>query len=296
LAQGSRFCFRKAVHQIIEAEERALILKSSKMFACFAFVLSCCMALTESLSHTGQHINRDGQAGTFVKALEFKHRLRICNAYPTTAAIDIYKGKGERLNGDAPMPYKTCNDFVAPLKSGDKLEFKIGDANAGTFSVSDLPNNDAVLFLAIHRHDTLSTAVAFESHVFANLLNAQVAVIDTYKGTAKSEPRIMDAPGEGKDTRSEELRFESVVAVNPGVYDVALVGSDGKTKAKNTLVALNRESYIVLRTGVEAKQGPSYPQDLVVYPKMDPAALHSAAAPRTMMLSVLAVLGCAFWA
>jgi len=266
------------------------------MFAFFAFVISGCMVLTESLRHTGQHINHDGRAGTFVKALEFKHRLRVCNAYPGNAAIDVFKGKGDRLNSDAPMPYKTCKDFVTPLKSGDKLEFKIGDANAGTFSVADLPNNDAVLFLVIHRHDTLSTAVAFESHVFANLLNAQVAIIDTYKGTAKSEPRIMDAKGAGKNSRSEELRFDSVVAVNPGVYDLSLVGSDGKTKAKNSFVAMNRESYIVLRTGVEAKQGPSYPQELVVYPKMDPSALHSSASPRAMIVSVLAILCCGFWA
>jgi len=266
------------------------------MFAFFACVLSCCTVLTESLRHTGQHINRDGHTATFVKSLEFKHRLRVCNAYPGLAAIDIYKGKGDKLNGDSPMPYKTCNDFVTPLKAGDKLEFKIGDANAGTFSISDLPNNDAVLFLVIHRHDTLSTAVAFESHVFANLLNAQVAVIDTYKGTAKSEPRIMDVPGGGKNSRSEELRFDSVVAVNPGVYDVTLMGSDGKIKGKNSLVAKNRESFVILRTGVEAKQGPSYPQELIVYPKLDPSALHSAAAPRVMIFSVLAILGCAFWA
>jgi hypothetical protein len=266
------------------------------MFAFFAFILSSCTVLTESLRHTGQHINHDGHAGTFVKALEFKHRLRVCNAYPGTAAIDIYKGKGDRLNADAPMPYKTCNDFVTPLKAGDKLEFKIGDANAGTFSVSDLPNNDAVLFIVIYRHDTLSTAVAFESHVFANLPNAQVAVIDTYKGAARSEPRIMDGPGGSNTSRSEELRFESVVAVNPGLYDVALVGSDGKTKARNPLVALDRESYTVLRTGVEAKQGPSYPQELVVYPNLDPSALHSTAAPRVMMLSVLAIFGWVFWA
>jgi len=267
------------------------------MFVFYAFVLSCCTIATESLRQKGQHIDHEGHAaaGSFVKALEFKHRLRICNAYPSTAAIDVYKGKGDKLNGDASMPYKTCNDFVTPLKSGDKLEFKIGDANAGTFSISDLPNNDAVLFLVIHRHDTLSTAVSFDSHVFANLLNAQVAIIDTYKGAAKSEPRIMDAAGAGKNSRSEELRFESVVAVNPGEYEVALVGSDGKTKAKNSLVALNRESYIVLRTGVEAKQGPSYPQELVVYPKLDPSVLHSAAAPRMMILSILAILGVGFW-
>jgi len=191
------------------------------------------------------------------------------------------------------MPYKACKDFVSPLKAGDKLEFKVGDASAGTFSVSDLPNNDAVLLLVIHRHDTLSTAVSFESHVFANLLNAQVAIIDTYKGVAQATPRIMDAEGQGKKTaRSEELRYDSVVAVNPGVYEVALAGPDGEFKAKSQLVALNRESYIVMRTGVEAQQGKSYQQELVVFPHSDPKILHSGVsrmAVPTMLLAVLCV-------
>merc|ERR1719264_2086690 len=120
------------------------------------------------------------------------------------------------------MPYKQCRDFVSPLQAGDKLEFKVGDTSTGTFSVSDLPNNDAVLLLVIHRHDTLSTAVSFESHVFANLLNAQVAIIDTYKGTARATPRIMAFAAANKTKPSEELRYDSVVAVNPGIYEVAL--------------------------------------------------------------------------
>lgn len=229
--------------------------------------------------------SKTGHAGSFVKGLQFKHRLRICNAYPYGAAMDIYRSK-DKLTDDRAMPYKTCHDFVTTLKPGDKLEFKVGDANAGTFSVSDLPENDAVLFLAIHRHDTLSTAVSFESHVFANLLNAQVAIIDTYKGTARSVPEIMDPAG-GQSKRSEELRFDSVVAVNPGTYEVALKGKDGSTKARSSLVALNRESYVVMRTGVEAQQGPSYPEELVVYPRSDPTALRSGAAAHTAIVSVL---------
>merc|ERR1719316_489758 len=191
------------------------------------------------------------------------------------------------MTGQGAMPYKTCKDMTTPLKAGDKIEFRVGDASAGTFSVSDLPNNDATLLLIIHRHDTLSTAVSFESHVFANLLNAQVAVIDTYKGAARSSPRIMD--GASGKARSEELRYDSVVAVNQGVYEVALVGQDGETKAKGELVALNRESYVILRTGVEAQQGPSYPQDLVVFPNSDPSVLKSAAI-RTPMALVALVL------
>jgi len=245
---------------------------------------------------------RKSEKEEFVRAFEFKHRLRVCNAYPYVAALDVYRSKSEKLTSDSPMLYKSCKDFVSPLKVGDKLDFKVGDVSAGTFSVSDLPNNDAVLLLVIHRHDTLSTAVAFESHVFANLLNAQVAIIDTYKGNKKAKLQIMDASVAGSKLRSEELRYDSVVAVNPGQYEVVLSDIAGKPEAKSKLVALDRESYVVLRTGVEAQQGQSYPEELVVYPISDTAALHRtrsgaparrALAPAAALAVGLAVLACA---
>merc|ERR1719198_2799888 len=86
----------------------------------------------------------------------------------------------------------------------------------------------------------------------------------------------MDFVAKGKESRSEELRYDSVVAINPGKYEVELVDIDGKSKAKSQLVALSHESYVVIRTGVEAQQGPAYPQDLLVYPQSDPAALRAA--------------------
>jgi len=213
-------------------------------------------------------------ATAFVKSLEFKRRLRVCNAYPYPTALDIFRDS-EHLT-EEPMSYKTCRDFDITLAPGDKLIFKVGNANAGTFSVSDLPNNDSVLLLVIYRHDTLSTAVSFESHVYANLLNAQVAVVDTYKGTDAGTLKLEDHE-DAKTSRSEELRFDSVVAVNPGRYDAVLVGSDGSAVAKEDFVALNRESYILLRTGVAAQQGSSYPQELVVFPKSDASLLGNAA-------------------
>merc|ERR1719191_2066794 len=147
--------------------------------------------------------------------------------------------------------------------------------------------------LVIHRHDTLSTAVSFESHVFANLLNAQVAIIDTYKGKARAVPRIMDT-ADAKNARSEELRYDSVVAVNPGEYEVELAGEDGATKSKSQLVALNRESYVVLRVGVEAQQGPAYPQELVVYPKSEAPKKSFAAGPGVLLAPLLIGVAAAF--
>eukprot|EP00403_Amphidinium_massartii_P038604 CAMPEP_0178443810 /NCGR_PEP_ID=MMETSP0689_2-20121128/39117_1 /TAXON_ID=160604 /ORGANISM="Amphidinium massartii, Strain CS-259" /LENGTH=272 /DNA_ID=CAMNT_0020067889 /DNA_START=108 /DNA_END=926 /DNA_ORIENTATION=- len=232
-------------------------------------------------AHTGSHaflghVGGAEESTGFVKPLEFKHKLRVCNAYPLAANVDVFRGK-EKLTEDSPMSYKSCRDFSSTLKSGDKLEFKVGDANAGTFAVSELPETDAVLLLIIHRHDSLSTAVSFESHVFANLLNAQVAVIDTYKGSSKTTMKIKDADGASASSREEDLRYDSVVAVNPGRYEVVLEDKDGKPESKSELVALNRESYVVLRTGVEAHNGPSYPQELIVFPHSDIASLRSGA-------------------
>jgi len=227
-----------------------------------------------------------------VKTKEFKHRLRVCNAYPYSAALDIFRGQSEKLTADTPLPYKGCRDFKSLLKVGDKLEFMVGDANAGTFSVADLPNNDAVLFLAIYRHDMSSTAVSFESHVFANLLNAQVAVIDTYKGSKKSVLKIEDS---GVTPRTEDLRFESVVAVNPGKYSAVLL--DDKSEHERTrkeLVTLNRESYVVMRVGVEAKDGESFPEDIVVYPHSDASLLSFSGRTRSVSAALLSVVG-VFW-
>jgi predicted nucleic acid-binding Zn-ribbon protein len=207
----------------------------------------------------------------------FRHRLRVCNAYPYNSAMDVYVRGGEKLTKDKPMPYGSCEDFLSPISAGNKIEFKVGEASAGTFSVSDLPNNDAILLLVIYRHDTLTTAVSFQSHVFANLLNAQIALIDTYKGTLHAVPRIMDMKGTVDERRSEELRFDSVVAVNPGIYELELTGQGShEDRQKETLVALNRESYVVLRMGVEAQRGPSFPEQVTVFPKSDPSALQPA--------------------
>jgi len=251
------------------------------------------LLVTANAANVQSNLRQMTMADGFVKALEFKHRLRVCNAYPFSAALDVFRST-DKLT-DEPMHYKSCKDFLAPMKAGDKLEFKIGDASAGTFAVSDLPNNDAVLLLIIHRHDQVSTAVSFESHVFANLLNAQVAVIDTYKGTFRASPRIQDRADATKNSRSEELRYSSIVAVNPGVYEVELDGEDGKVKAKHELVALNRESYIVLRVGVESKTGPSFPQELVIYPNSDPAALHSGAAVKSFAAMLVAAVAMMAW-
>lgn len=234
------------------------------------------------------HKEKGSAAHTVESNGKFKMRLRICNAYPYAGALDVFNGKTKLTQ--MPMEYKFCGDFATPLGVGDKLKFKVGDASAGTFTISDLPNNDAVLLIVIQRHDTLSNAVSFQSHVFANLLNAQIAVIDTYKHDGKSNGHAEISDGKH---RQEKLKFNSVVAVNPGEYTVSLI--DGKkNEGDSSLVALNRESYVVIRTGVAARQGPSYPEELIIYPSSDPALLHSSALAGCSPMGIVAVLAFLF--
>lgn len=259
-------------------------------------VLRMIAAVSSAVLASALSVNQAGialRSSSFVKPLEFQRRLRVCNAYPRT--LDVFTGRDQKLTSNGPMAYKECRDFQSALEIGDRIEFKADGSSAGTFAISELPNTDAVLLLVVHRHDAASNTVAFESHVFSNLKNAQVAVIDAYKGSAHSKTRIMDVQTDKKaPVRAEELRFDSVVAVAPGSYEVELAGTDGKTKAKSSFVALDHESYVVLRTGVEAQGGASVPEDLVVYPRSDARNLHSGAASSSALVAcVLATLALA---
>lgn len=196
-----------------------------------------------------------------------KHRLRVCNAYPYQTQLNVYIGKTKIT--DTGMTYKTCREFEPQLHAGDRIDFRFQAASAGTFVVKDLPNTDAVLMLVIYRHSAKNTAVAFESHVFANLLNAQVAVLDTYRGSEKASMKIQDKE-DADTTRSEDLTPNSVVALNAGSYEVVLYGSDGAPKARSDFNVVNRESCVVIRTGIEPEQGRAYPQELIVYPALPP--------------------------
>lgn len=251
-------------------------------------VVSALVGAAASAGHghkDGSFLNKQlGAQEGLVQNLAFKHRLRVCNAFPNGDSLDVVRGETEKLT-DSPMPYRTCKDFMAPLKAGDKLDFKVGQATTGSFSVGELPENDAVLLLVVNRHDADSTAVSFESHVFANLESPQVAIIDTYKGKERANPKIRDAAA--NHSKPEELRYNSVVAVGQGKYDVELDDKDGVQRAKSKFVALNHESYVVLRTGVQTKNGQSFPEELVVFPQSDPKSLPSKSGSTSMRASLV---------
>lgn len=221
-----------------------------------------------------------------------EQRLRVCNAYPFEAALELYLGD-EKLTKDKPMRYKTCADFSAPLKRHDRLNFKIGDHQAGTFSVSDLPEKNSQLLLVIHRHNAESTTASFDSHMFdEDAEDSQIAVIDTYTGTSSNMPEINTKVGR------ELLRFGRVIAVKPDYYSLKLVSHKNQTHAQGHLLAEKGKNYVVMRVGIDAKQGPSFPEELVTFPNEEgllqtTLALKSGASTNRGFLLGLVVLAAA---
>jgi hypothetical protein len=208
-------------------------------------------------------VTKQAPAVSFIRTLDFQQTLRVCNAYPQNVALDVFLGK-DQLTKEEPIPYKSCTEFKQSLSPGQKVDFRVGEAVVGTFTISDLPQSDATLMMVIYRHDPRSTAVAFESHVFPDSVQAQVAVIDTYKGKSVSDVLIRDR-GNATAPRQEMLRYSTVVAVAPGKYDVVLQG-DGLERSTQPLVAKMHTPYVVIRCGVDAEMGQSFPEEVVIFP------------------------------
>lgn len=204
---------------------------------------------------------------------QVQHELVICNAYTSPHAVEILRVRTqESLTSGNPLAYKQCKQFSLPLEEGDQIDFKAGGLDVGTFYATGLPKSSASLLLIPHRRSPHAVGMSFESHAFADLQSPQVAVIDAYRGKSDKQPgaisiiESLDPSADKADTPvEEELKFNSVVAVNPGNYQVSMTGSKGSSLALN---AAGATKYVVMRLGVEgeAAQGGSYPQELIVFP------------------------------
>jgi len=217
-----------------------------------------------------------------------KHMLRVCNAYPASDGLTITTKSNEQVTEDGPLAYKACDDYMIGLSPGGSLDFKVGDTKAGTFAVSNLPRTESVLLLVVYRKSPQAAEAAFESHVYASLLNAQLAVIDTYRGSGTAELSITDEATANKPPRSDKLRFDSVVALNEGSYKLVLTQTEQAAAPKQIssapLTTVNRESYVALRVGMD---GTEFPMEIVVYPHPD---FDHAGAALTSLMSVVVLM------
>lgn len=198
------------------------------------------------------------------------HYVRICNAFAYTTAIDVYRGEPpgavEKLTRDTgPLPYKRCFDMASlHLRQGDRLQFKVGDVHLGTFAVTDVPAKpqDMTMLLVFFRNDRLTTSMRFASHAFQDKYSPQIAIIDAYAGPSHAWIKMRERKHE------EQVSYGNVITVQAGTYDVELQNSNGGVEnlAVMHLDARAHETYVVMRTGVKAYEGPTYPEELVAFP------------------------------
>eukprot|EP00413_Alexandrium_margalefii_P043202 CAMPEP_0204594782 /NCGR_PEP_ID=MMETSP0661-20131031/52280_1 /ASSEMBLY_ACC=CAM_ASM_000606 /TAXON_ID=109239 /ORGANISM="Alexandrium margalefi, Strain AMGDE01CS-322" /LENGTH=270 /DNA_ID=CAMNT_0051605219 /DNA_START=82 /DNA_END=894 /DNA_ORIENTATION=+ len=193
-------------------------------------------------------------------------KLRLCNAYAWSAPLEMRRVQEPKLV-EYPLPYKECHDYTLPLSDGDELQFRAGDLNIGNFYVRGLPKNPTMLLLVPHRKDRQSMAVVFDSHMYAQGENPQVALVDAFTG---------DRTGSGLYLKEKEhreaLHFSSVVTLTPGKYEVGLDRNSTKAASAN-LQALHQEKYVVIRVGngVNATNE-AWPEEMMVFPKSSGAA------------------------
>jgi len=211
---------------------------------------------------------------TGATALVQQH-LTVCNAFPAgSGPLEIFHvDRHVMLTQHKPLKYKECQEFTLPLMSGDRLDFKAAGANVGTFHATSMPKASASLLLIPRRKEgerNSSRALTFESHAFADLKSPQIAVVDAYHGNSSSSVNIIESMEElhGEEPLTEALRFNSVVAIAPGKYNVALLN----TEARGNLTAVslhagNRAKCVIMRVGGTPQPGEvAFPQELVVFP------------------------------
>lgn len=190
--------------------------------------------------------------------LKFETQLRICNAYPyAKEAVQVF---------DSSVAYGKCVEVSKEVKAGEQIDFFTMKKQIliGSFEVQEVPQQNTLLLLVIQPHDSQSTGIAFQSHAYANVEDPQIALLDAYVG-ADVNTSLVDirdeSTGDSKyDAREEKLRFNSVVAVHPGSYEIGFA-----PKSLKALKVSAAEKVSVIRIGVKS-QNKDFPEDVIVFP------------------------------
>lgn len=239
---------------------------------------------------TGAHLqSAQNQSQHAVKQLEMiHHKLRICNAFAHSKPLDVYlvhmhdeQSHATSVTKDAPVAYKDCRDLVLQTGKGDKLNFKAGNVDVGTFSALPTKRDDATLLLIPHQKESNSMTLAFKSHSFANFKVPQLAVIDAYHGKQPDDQvMIMDVPAKPDDKqaslleskklapRAESLRYNSIGALQLGNYQLDLRTPSGSRITQPVPLRVQRGgTYVVMRVGNDGNAKDNYPKELLVFPQ-----------------------------
>lgn len=261
---------------------------------------TCCVLLGFLSAATASSPALRTKSQLLARTPQVEQHLVICNAYASPKALNIVHVRTlKSLTDKDPLHYKQCKEFTAPLQEGDQLDFKAGNLDVGTFYATGLPKSSASLLLVPRRRNAHAVGMKFESHAFAELTSPQIAVIDaSVSSSAKMSDlvKITESVATNGDNSKaetpaveEELAFNSVVAVNPGKYEISLASSSKGKASAAPLNALGSTKYVVMRIGGEdgGSEGKPYPEELIVYQPN-----HAAHIVSRLSASLLALIVC----
>jgi len=225
-----------------------------------------------SLLQNDFKIHQGGKSRITVGTPLIQQHLTICDAYRSSTFLEIlHVDQQVVLTKNKPLKYKECQEFMLPLMEGDRLDFKADGRDIGTFHATSMPKSSASLLLITRHREGSSRTLAFESHAFADVKNPQIAVVDAYSGNETRSVNIIEnseAVVSGQTPLMEALRFNSVVAVPSGRYNIALLGAEALANMTTMpLLAESRAKLVIMRVGGRTHQGVAFPQELVIYPK-----------------------------
>lgn len=229
-----------------------------------------------------------------LQPLDFDQQLLICNAYPGDHPVTVKQNGHEAQADQRNIRFRECRRMTSRVHAKDKLDFVFANSGIqGTFELEELPATDALLLLVVEKRDAASQLVAFQSFAFPSRVegsNAQLAVIDTYKGNSSSahlrmEDHVSSNERKTISKRVEQLNFNRIYAIEAGTYDTSIsdhileeADSPDVAGSRRTMRLLKKQNYVILRTGDEHLH-----QSLVVFPELP----QSASAPLAASLAVL---------
>jgi len=241
-----------------------------------------------------------------VQPLKFDQQLLVCNAYPGSFGSESTVSVTQNGRDAHDILYKECRRIAGHVHSKDKLDFNFTKSGIrGTFEIGTLPDTDATLLLVVQKRDATSQLAAFQSFVFPAKQDgkeAQLAVIDTYKGASPAAHLRMEDHVNGKEKKTvskrvEQLNFNRIYAIEEGAYDASisdhLEGESAEQMVEQTKRVLRlskNQNYVVLRTG-DGKLGGSS-ESLVIFPNEEHS---SALRATTVSFALVALLARLLW-
>lgn len=120
-----------------------------------------------------------------------ERRLVICNAYPSNSSVTVTRNQDEAIvDKDRPIPFKECRRTSSRLAPHDIFAFTLAGVDVrrgdvkGSFEIGGPLPDGATFLLVFEKRNTSSPLPSFQSFTFqpsGRGINAQLAVIDTYK-------------------------------------------------------------------------------------------------------------------